>query len=547
MQGRDTEPRLILALPNVWRRVRNDLTWYPTMIRAPGNTPILVGAGQYTDHIDAPHYAALSPQSLAARALELALFDAGVGAARQSIDALVAVRTVADSLPAEQYPLVAPFGGPDNFPRSVAGHVGCNPHTAIYSIACGDEPQLLVSEMADRIAAGEFKLVALCGAEAAATTRLAQRQGQVFDWTEEIAGQCDDRGACIEGLRGPQMAQHGMAMPLDIYPLFEHARRHRLKASADDYAQTMAELLERFNQVARENPYATHREALSRADIASVTAGNRIVSYPYTKACVARDAVNQGAAVLMTSVSVAQRLGIDPAKWVYLHSCASAAEPSVTSRVRLDTSVAMTQTYQQALASAQISKEQIRHMDIYSCFPIAVFIALEALGMDARDPRALTVTGGLPYFGGPGNNYTMHAIASMIETLRGDPGSYGLVGANGGYLSKHAVGVYSTTSPDEWHLCSSNALQASLDRIKPRVFEPQPRGTGVVESFSVVPVREGFRSAILGTLTESGRRFVAHSHDNQTITDNLINSEAIGRLVTVHPSQDGCNIFSLMG
>lgn len=515
------------------------------MTAVPGNTPILVGAGQYTDHLNTPRYAALSPHALAARALERALSDAGITKARQHVDALAAVRTVGDSLPSAQYPLVAPFGRPDNFPRAVARQAGLNPPTAIYSIACGDEPQRLVGEMAERIAAGEFTLAALCGAEAAATTRLALRSGQNLDWSDTSGGQCEDRGACIEGLRGPQMAAHGMAMPLDIYPLFEHARRHRLKAGVEDYAQMMAELLAGFNEVAQNNPYAFHREALSSADIASVSANNRIVSYPYTKACVAKDAVNQGAAVLMTSVGVAQSLGIDPAKWVYLHGYANAEEPPVTHRPRLDTSVAMTRTYEQALQYAQLSAAQIQHLDLYSCFPVAVFIALEALGIGANDPRALTVTGGLPYFGGPGNNYAMHAIASMMETLRGDPGSYGLVGSNGGYLSKHAVGIYSTAPPAEWRPCSSSALQRSLARLEAREIELQPRGQGIIESFSVVPLREGSRSAVLGTLTASGRRFVAHSHDSQSIEENLINAAAIGRMVTVHPSPDGCNTFLL--
>ena len=513
------------------------------MVSVPGNTPILVGAGQYTDHMNTPQYAGLSPQALAALAVERALFDAGIAADRQSLDALVAVRTVGDSLPAEQYPL-ALFGKPDNFPRAVARLAGCNPRTAIYSIACGDEPQLLVGEMAERIAAGEFKLVALCGAEATATARLALRRGETLDWSDTTGGQCDDRGACIEGLRGPQMAEHGMAMPLDIYPLFEHARRHRIKASSDDYALMMAELLERFNRVAQDNPYAVHREHLGRDDIASVSASNRIVSYPYTKACVAKDAVNQGAAVLMTSVAVAQSLGIDPAKWVYLHGYANAAEPPVTHRARLDTSVAMTMTYQQALASAQLSADDIEHMDLYSCFPIAVFIALEALSINANDPRALTVTGGLPYFGGPGNNYSMHAIASMIDRLRSDPGSHGLVGANGGYLSKHAVGIYSTTPPREWRPCSSSALHSSLARLDYLALELQPEGQGIIESFSIIPVRDGLRSAILGRLTGSGKRFVARSHDSQSIEQNLINTPAIGRLVTVHSSPEGCNTFA---
>jgi acetyl-CoA C-acetyltransferase len=64
------------------------------MVSVPGNTPILVGAGQYTDHMNTPQFAGLSPQALAARAVELALFDAGIAADRQSLDALVAVRTV---------------------------------------------------------------------------------------------------------------------------------------------------------------------------------------------------------------------------------------------------------------------------------------------------------------------------------------------------------------------------------------------------------------------------------------------------------------------
>jgi len=283
---------------------------------------------------------------------------------------------------------------------------------------------------------------------------------------------------------------------------------------------------------------------LNSADIANVSSSNSMVSYPYTKACVAKDGVNQGAAVIMTSVSVARRLGIAPAKWVYLHGYANAAEPPVTHRVRLDTSVAMTMTYQQALASAQVSADDIRHMDLYSCFPIAVFIAMEALGINADDPRALTVTGGLPYFGGPGNNYSMHAIASMIETLRGDPGSYGLVGANGGYLSKHAVGVYSTTPPRDWRPCSSAALQSALAAIDTRTVALEPQGQGVIESFSVVPVGSGLRAAVLGTLTASGQRFVAHSLDSQSIQDHLINSTAIGRVVSLQPSPDGRTVFS---
>jgi acetyl-CoA C-acetyltransferase len=55
----------------------------------------------------------------------------------------------------------------------------------------------------------------------------------------------------------------------------------------------------------------------------------------------------------------------------------------------------------------------------------------------------------LPFFGGPGNNYSMHGIAETVSEMRERPGQFGLVGANGGIMSKYSAGVYST-EPAEW-------------------------------------------------------------------------------------------------
>jgi len=77
--------------------------------------------------------------------------------------------------------------------------------------------------------------------------------------------------------------------------------------------------------------------------------------------------------------------------------------------------------------------------DLYGCFPSAVEIACQEMDLAEDDPRDFTVTSGLPYFGGPGNNYAMPAIAAMVERLRKMPGSFGLVTANGNYVTKHAA------------------------------------------------------------------------------------------------------------
>ena len=95
---------------------------------------------------------------------------------------------------------------------------------------------------------------------------------------------------------------------------------------------------------------------------------------------------------------------------------------------------------------AGIGTADLALIDLYSCFPSAVEIGAirGAQGSSLEDPRGFTVTGGLPYAGGPGNNYSMHAVATMVGMLRERPGAYGLSTANGWFLTKQSVGVYST-------------------------------------------------------------------------------------------------------
>ena len=127
------------------------------------------------------------------------------------------------------------------------------------------------------------------------------------------------------------------------------------------------------------------------------------------------------------------------------------------SRQDLGASPAARLACREALGAAHVTLDDIALFDLYSCFPIAVFNVCDGLGLSPQDPRGLTVTGGLPYFGGPGNSYSTHAIASMVEKLRERRDTFGLVGANGGHMSKYAVGVYSTR-PAQFTRCDSSRL-----------------------------------------------------------------------------------------
>ena len=106
-------------------------------------------------------------------------------------------------------------------------------------------------------------------------------------------------------------------------------------------------------------------------------------------------------------------------------------------------------------------------VDVYSCFPAAVQLGAAALGLDPL-ARPLTVTGGLPYFGGPGASYGCHALVSMVEDLRAGRGRTALVVRIGGMAGRFSAGLYASGPGEEpWTNGTGDA---------PR---PAPGGTGV--------------------------------------------------------------------
>lgn len=189
----------------------------------------------------------------------------------------------------------------------------------------------------------------------------------------------------------------------------------------------------------------------------------------------------------------------------------------VLARQDLGASPALALAYRQALAAAGVGSADIEHLDLYSCFPIAVFTALDALGLRPDDPRGLTLTGGLPCFGGPGNNYSMHALAEVVQRCRARPGSRGLVGANGGLMSVHAVGVYSTT-PRAFEPADDRAAQQHIAALPAPPFDSCPQGPARVESYTVRHDRQGpAQLNVVGRLDAGGARFIANEADRQTL------------------------------
>ncbi|MFE9322546.1 acetyl-CoA acetyltransferase [Nocardia sp. NPDC052278] len=493
-------------------------------------TPVLIGVGQAAERIDDPDYRALSAVELAAAAARRALADTGADTAAVAarVDTVAGVRQFEISTPGAP----APLGKSDNYPRSVADRVGAEPTRAILEVSGGQSPQHLITELARAIAAGNSEAALIFGSEAISTARHLAKSEQRPDFTEHRGGQLEDRGYGLSGLITRYALMHGLTDAPSQYALFENARRARLGMSRTEYNRGMGELFAPFTRVASKNPYAAAPVERSADELITVDERNRMIAEPYTRYLVARDQVNQGAAVLLMSVAAAREIGVPQDKWVFLHGHADLREKGLLERPDLSRAPALTRATEHALAMAAIGVDQLHTIDLYSCFPIAVSAICDDLGLTADDPRGLTVTGGLPFFGGAGNNYSMHAVAETVARLRSAPGTYGLVGANGGTLSKYSAAVYSTV-PTEWRADDNARLQAELDSNQSVDVVIRADGLATIETYTVKFDRHGPSGIVIGRLGNGSRFLATAAPEDTDLLPLLAQGDPVGRSVFV--------------
>ena len=486
--------------------------------------PVLVGVGQVTEReFDVDSSSVLD---LVEQAVYKAAEDAGISkASLADLDSLVMVKSFREST--------------RNSPEALANRIGATRASQWLMPNGGNGPQYLVNRYSEAIANGESRFVLFAGAEAMATARkIVKTTGEQPPWQEAASG---DPSFLVEDveLSTPHEQQHGLWLAPGFYAMSENARRHQLGHSVEEHQLGLGDLFARFTEIAAKSPHAWYPVQRSSDEIATATDSNRYVAWPYTKYMNAMNQINQSAALLLTSVDQARKLGITEDKFVYLHGCSDTKEKSILGRQNYYSSEAMRvmaeQVFADNSASGRLGMDDMQHIDFYSCFPSAVAMARDTFGMSVDDPRQLTITGGLPFHGGAGNNYVMNSIAAMVEKVRGDSGSYGLVTANGGYFSKHAAGIYSTNPVEgDWSRTDPASYQKVLDDVPDTPFTESPQGEGTIETYTVLYGRDNQpqQGLVIGRLGELGDpkavRFVALVDDESEVLEEMTRKDMIG-------------------
>lgn len=399
-----------------------------------------------------------------------------------------------------------------------------------YSGIGGTTTQVLVQQAAERILDGRSEIALVCGAEALSSRKAYARAGAAPPWSFPLPGEHAmpfeaefDPGETAVGLNSGAAAG---------FALWDSARRARLGSTPAAYLDGLGTVMSGLSRVAAANPHAWFRDVREAGFLSTPTPGNRMVAYPYTKYMCAIMDVDMAGAILIIGEATADRLGVPRERRVYPRGWAYATDPVyIAERADMSGSRAMRAAAGEALRCAGVAADDVAHLDLYSCFPSSVNFGRDALGIGDHDSRPLTVTGGLPYFGGPASNYLMHSIVAATERLRADGEAFGLVSGVGMAMSKHAFGVYSArppatapTRPDAAALAGTGVAQREIVR--------DHSGSGRVAAYTVLHGRDGEPVSGIAVCDVAGARTYA-TFDDAALLRQVEVEEFVGTSVSL--------------
>ncbi|WP_426012719.1 acetyl-CoA acetyltransferase [Caulobacter sp. DWR2-3-1b2] len=494
-----------------------------------GRIPVIVGIGEALDR-PTDLSQALDPLALMAQALREADSDAGGG-----FLAKVGSLDVVNQL---SWRYADPAA-------ELCARLGIAPARAVYGPVGGESPVRFLHEAAQRIARGEAQVCAVVGAEAQWSVNKARAAGVDLPWPAKPPA--TGGGPRIEV--HPLALKLGVFLPVSVYPFYENASAHHWGQTPRQALAESGALWSAYAAVAAEQPNAWIKRAFTAEEITTPRPDNRPIAWPYTKLMVANMAVNQGAAVILTSLAAARAAGIADERLVFVWGGASAREPGdYLQRDHYYGSAAQDAVLEAVGGMVAQGLGGFDALELYSCFPCVPKMARRTLGL----PEGLTptVTGGLTFFGAPMNDYMTHAAVAMTRRLR-DGGGTGLLYGQGEFVTKHhGLVLGDRPCPDDGALLRPASVQAQADARRGSVpaFLEAAEGPARLETHTVLYDRDGAPTHGVAIVRTAGGRVLARVPGDDGDTLAALTAQdafAIGRVGTLRAGGDGVTDWRL--
>lgn len=482
------------------------------------DAPVLVGTGAAAQRLDDPS-GADEPLALMARALRDAADDAGLpGGGEQLLRRLGRI-----AVPKGRWE----YGDPA---RLLARQVGADGATTVLA-EVGVLQQTLIADAVRRVADGEVEVAAVVGGEAGHRLRVAAKAGvEVADTADD--GRPDVHLVPDEELLLDAETRPGLNRPINLYAVLESAYRHRRGLGVDASRDRIAAMYARFSEIAATNPEAWHRSACTPDDIRDEGPRNPMLAFPYTRAHASSWSVDQAGALLLCSAAVADELGIPAERRTHpVASAESNAMSAVSARGDLGDSPGARAVSRAVLEHAGVGGADLDLVELYSCFPVAVELFAEALGVP--DDRDLTVTGGMPWAGGPFNNYVLQATHTLVRRLRAS-GGRGVVSSVSGLMTKQAAAIWSAEPPARPFADEdvTARVEKGADEHVVVAVDDLPEQEAAVVGHTVLHIPDRPLRSVAVLELSDGRRTVART-ESEAVAAAMETEDWCGRTVTL--------------
>jgi acetyl-CoA C-acetyltransferase len=479
----------------------------------PENTPVIVGAGVATQE------GAVPPDGrdafdLMEAATRRAADDSGSTALLSRVDVV--------SVPEGSWSHANAAG-------QVAARVGA-PHARTVVVQAGIPQQTLFDDAYRAVIAGEVQVALIVGGESAGRAALATRAGlppaEPVPWPRAP----DERRAPEGEIVSPLEIEAGLWSPVQQYALIDSALRHAEHRTPAEHRDEIAELWSGFSRVASTFEHAAHPTPRTAEFLRDPGPDNRMLAFPYNKWHCSQMHVDQAAALLVTSLGAARALGVDLDRVVFPRvALESSASIAVIRRRDLHRWPAMHVLGGRAAALLGRPLDAVEHVELYSCFPAAVRVQQRELGLPLDGVP--TITGGEPFAGGPWNNFVLQATAAMIDRVRADRGSLGIVTTVSGFLHKPGIAVYAT-DPGPGPLEVADLADEATAATRTRPIATGYRGPATIAACTVTADRSGERRLVALVDTSDDERWIAFSA-SPDLVDRALEEELIGETVHV--------------
>lgn len=458
------------------------------------HTPVLVGVGLVMQREEDPQQAR-EPLALMIDAARAAGRDCGAPALLGDIERI--------AVPVGRWAYRNPG-------RLIGAALGAARVTSISAVP-GVSQQTLLSDACSAIARGDISAALVTGGEAGYRLQCAKRSGIRLNDTVSTDRPDIEMTPHEEMLPDYEQASGLGSMPVGYYAIVDSAFRHARGYGTEAYRDRIAARYSRFSALAANNPHAWLRRAVGAAEIRDGAAGNPMLAFPYTKRHNSQWNVDQASALLFCSAAKAQALGIERERWVFPQVFTEANHMvNITARGALDRCVGAELAGKAAFAQAACRPEQLDFLELYSCFPVAVEAYAHELGIPASSDW--TITGGMPFAGGPFNSFVLHTVGQMAGRIRAKPHSRGMVTTVSGIITKQGFGIWGA-DPNPHGYEFVDVTQDVIAATDEREVLPDYTGPATVAGYTVMYDRNGAHRGVAVVDLPGGQRSIAHTAD----------------------------------